>query len=107
MLNLKAKKEQQLRPCRDAIARIIAEKIIALQHSIVHWLQQWDRCRSVRQKKALLIIFCLVSGAYCSYLFCHALSGKANVAISFGHVPPVTKPPPSRREKDNIQRNIK
>ena len=88
-----------MRPYRDAIARIIAEKIIALQHSIVHWLQQWDRCRSVKQKKALLLIFCLVSGAYCSYLFYQALSRKANVAISFGHVPPVTKPPPSRGKR--------
>lgn len=96
-----------MRPYRDAIAQKIAEKIIILQQIIVHRLQQWERRSSVRQKKALLLIFCLVCGSYCSYLFCHALSGKANIAISFGHAPPVNKPPPSRREKDSIHRNIK
>jgi uncharacterized membrane protein len=95
MRKLEDKKEQEMHPYRDAIAQKIAEKIIILQQIIVHWLQQWDRSSSVRQKKALLLIFCLVSSSYCSYLFCHALSGKANMVMSIGHVPPVTKPPPA------------
>jgi uncharacterized membrane protein len=103
MWNLKVKKEQQLRPYRDAIARMVAEKIIALQHRIVHLLQRWDRQLSITQKKALLLIFCMVSSTYCSYLFFHALSGKANMAISFRHVPPVTKPPPSRKKRIAIK----
>jgi hypothetical protein len=107
MRNLKATKELQSVPYRDAIAQKIAGKIIVLRQIIVHWLQQLDRLLSIKQKKALLLIFCLACSSYCSYLFFHALSGRTNVAISFGHVPPVAKPPPSQQEKDSIHRNIK
>jgi hypothetical protein len=107
MPNLKAKKGQQMHPYRDAIAKKIAEKINRLQHKIVQLLQQWDLRSSVKQKKVLLLLFCLVCSTCCSYLFFHALSGKANVAMSFGHVPPATKPPPPRRGKDSTQKIIK
>ncbi|WP_214072591.1 hypothetical protein [Mucilaginibacter sp. dw_454] len=104
MWKLKTKKEQQSRPYRDAIARIIAEKIIALQQCIVRLLQQCERRYSVAQKKILFLLFCMLCSAWCSHLFFHALSGKANIPLSFGHVPPVTKPPPTVRPKDSIQK---
>jgi hypothetical protein len=107
MPNLKAKKGHEMHPYRDAIAKKIAEKTNRLQHKIVQLLQQWDRRSSVKQKKAVLLLFCLGCSTCCSYMFFHALSGKANMAISFGHIPPLTKPPPSRRGKDSTQRIIK
>jgi hypothetical protein len=106
MWDLKAKKEQQLRPYWDAIARIIAGKINMLQQRIVHLLQQCDRRYSIGKKKILLLIFCMTCGGYCGNLFISALSGKANhVVIPFGHIPPVAKPPPFYRPKDSVRVN--
>ena len=97
-----------MRPYRDAIARMIADKIMGLQRSIIKILQQWDRRYSVRQKKILLLVFCITCSGYCGYLLIDALCGKANnAAISAGYIRPVTKPPPYRREKDSIQTIIK
>jgi hypothetical protein len=100
MWNLKAKKERQLRPYRDAIARIIADRIFILQQCIVHLLQRFDRRSSIRQKKALLLFFCLANSSYCSYLFCSAVFVKKNAGIA--RYAPVAKPPPIVHEK---QRN--
>jgi len=108
MRNLKVKKEHQPASFRDAIARMIADKITVLQCSIIKILQQWDRRYSVRQKKILLLVFCAAFGGYCGYLLINAMYGKANsAAISAGYIPPVAKPPPYRREKDSIQSIIK
>jgi len=108
MRNLKVKKERQPAPFRDAIARMIADKIMVFQRAIIKILQQWDRRYSVRQKKILLLVFCIACSNYCGYLLIAALYGKANnAAISARYIPPVAKPPPYRREKDSMQRIIK
>jgi hypothetical protein len=106
MWNLKAKKEQQLRPYGDAIARIIAGKINLLQQRIVHLLQPWDQRYSIGKKKILLLIFCMACSGYCGNLLIRALSGKADhVAIPLGRIPPVAKPPPFYRPKDSVRMN--
>jgi hypothetical protein len=95
MRSFKAKKEQRSAPFRDAIARIIAAKIDLLQREIVRFLQQCDRRSTIRQKKILLVVFCLVCGGYCGYLLGHTLFAKtAATVMRYAPISPVAQPPP-------------
>ena len=95
MWNLKTKKEQQLHPLRDAVASRIAGWFAAMQLKTVIVLQQWDRRFTFPQKKILLLVFCVISGTYCSYLLGHALFSKTGAtAMRYAPIPPVAQPPP-------------
>ncbi len=103
MRSFRAKKERQSAPFRDAIARIIADKIDLVQQRIVRLLQQWDRSSTNKQKKILLVVFCLVCSFYCSYLLGHALFAKTRATVArYAPIPLVAQPPPFYLHKDRI-----
>jgi len=94
----------------DILARMIANRIIVLQHAIVRRLQQWEGRFNRQQKKILLIIFCVISGSYCCYLLGNALFAKAGTGFMRG-IPtqPVAQPPPHplfKNKKDTINHQL-
>lgn len=102
MWNFKAKKERQSAPFREAIAQIIADKIDVVQRKIIQLLQQWDRRSTIKQKKILLVIFCLACGSYYGYLLGHALFAKTGATVTrYAPIAPVAQPPPFCPRKDN------
>lgn len=92
MWNLRAKKEQQLRPYRDAIARKIAGRLVWLQQRIVQFLQRADQRLPLIWKKAIFIAFIVASSAWCSYTF-------------FIAVLPASKSPPNSAKSISVKKN--
>ncbi|TDX00511.1 hypothetical protein EDB95_1536 [Dinghuibacter silviterrae] len=60
-------------PTKEAIAGVIAGRIVVAQRYIANRLGKWESKCSVVQKKLVLLLFCLVFGSYCSYLLVDAL----------------------------------
>lgn len=60
----------------DRTARWIANGIVSLQTRLARILKRLENKASLQQKKSILIIFCMIAGAYCFYLLGDALLRK-------------------------------
>ena len=105
-MELLKRKTGNREPVKDAVARKIANGIISLQLKIAGLLQRQERRCSARQKKLLLLLFCLVTGGYCLYLLGNGLLGyreKNNApAIRMNMLPGAQPPPPVLPDSTNF-----
>ncbi|AOM80073.1 hypothetical protein BFS30_24670 [Pedobacter steynii] len=73
MLFRKRKRSPDHTPIQDRAALGIANGIIRLQSRMAAKLSRWESKCTVRQKKILLFVFCLVFGTYCLFLLLRSI----------------------------------
>jgi hypothetical protein len=99
----RVKKKNADNPAKDAVARMIAGRLAVWQQATVKWLERIERRCTVRQKKILLLSFCLGCGIYwCFTLTGMLFKGRGATLVSFGHISPVAQPPPYDGRKDSV-----
>ena len=80
----------------NQVATMIATNINLLQGKTVAGLQFIERKLSIRQKKLLLLAFCLFAGFYCANLLVQAIKGKGSGAelttLTSPHQPDIPLP---------------
>ncbi|MEE1946400.1 hypothetical protein VRU48_14850 [Pedobacter sp. KR3-3] len=78
---------------RNLLAHHIATGIVRRQRRIAAWLQARERKASLKQKKILLVIFCLLAGAYLIYVLADAIFSagyhSAPAVLPKGNGPPL------------------
>jgi hypothetical protein len=65
----------------DGVARRIAAVIIKMEKRIVSVLQRWDKRHSVREKKIVLIAFCLCCSLFCAMLLADAVIRRSTMKV--------------------------
>ncbi len=91
-------KTEKRNAVREAAADLLAGLIGKVKERIVQALQRWEKRYSHRQKKIMLLAFCILFGGYCLCLLTGVFSGNgiANLKLHRENgTPPLALPPPA------------